>query len=171
MEINRKSLFPVSETFIPHLAGHVWNEHILQWFLCLEVTLLNLTASFFLHHWAITKFPSALVWIWKAMTSSGTCARDSDWNKRCHLKVLIIFFYCVESCNSSLISRDPALSLLIIIIFLCLKKTWIIWVIQMFTKADSNIPAIEDSRLNKTETRQCFPKISPRLVLGKKASQ
>lgn len=71
------------------------------------------------------------------------------------------FFIVVESCNSSLISRDPALSLLIIIIiFLCLKKTWIIWVIQMFTKADSNIPAIKDSRLNKTETRQCFPKVS-----------
>lgn len=81
----------MSETFIPHLAGHVGNEHILQWFLCLEVTLLNLTASFFLHHWAITKFPSAPVCIWKVMTSTGTCARDSDWNKRCHLKALMIF--------------------------------------------------------------------------------
>lgn len=162
MEINCKSPFPTSETFIPHLAGHVGNEHILQRFLCLEVTLLNLTASFFLHHWAITKFPSAPVCIWKAMTSTGTCARDSDWNKRCHLRVLMIFFFfiVVESCDSSPISRDPALSLLIIIIiFLCLKKTWIIWVIQMFTKTDSNIPAIEDCRLKKTVTRQHFPKV------------
>lgn len=147
MEINRKSLFPMSETFMPHLAGHVGNEHILQWLLCLGVTLLNLTASFFLHHWAITKFPSAPVCIWKVMTSTGTCARDSDWNKRCHLKVLMIFFFIVVgSCSSSLISREPALSLLISIIFLCPKKMWIIWVIQMFTKADSNMPAIEDSR-------------------------
>lgn len=70
------------------------------------------------------------------------------------------FFIMMENCNCSLISRDPALSLLIFIIFLCPKKTWIIWVIQMFTKADSNIPAIEDSRLNKAKTRQCVPKVS-----------
>lgn len=56
------------------------------------------------------------------------------------------FFIVVGSCSSSLISREPALSLLISIIFLCPKKMWIIWVIQMFTKADSNMPAIEDSR-------------------------
>lgn len=161
MEINRKSPLPMSERFIPHLAGHVGNEHILQRFLCLEVTLLNLTASFSLHHWAITKFPSAPVCIWKVMTSTGTYARDSDWNKRCHLKVLMIFFFFLLwwKAASSMISRDPALRLLIIK-FLCPKKTWTIWVIQLFTKTDSNIPAIEVCRLNKTQTRQFFTRVS-----------
>lgn len=32
--------------------------------------------------------------------------------------------------------------------------------IQMFSKTDSNIPAIEDCRLKKTVTRQHFPKVS-----------
>lgn len=69
----------LSLTSLALVLYDVGNEHILQRFLCLEVTLLNITASFFLHHWAITKFPSAPVCIWKAKSSTGTCARDSVW--------------------------------------------------------------------------------------------
>lgn len=67
----------LSLTSLALLLYDVEEEHILQRFLCLEVTLLNLTAGFFLHHWAITKFPSAPVRSRKAMFSTGTRARDS----------------------------------------------------------------------------------------------
>lgn len=89
-----KGLFLISPALLLYVVG---SEHILQGFLCLEVTLLNLTASFFLHHWAMTKFPSALYVV------GGRCfplvhvqGIQADWDKRYHLRVLMIFFLLLE---------------------------------------------------------------------------
>jgi len=80
-----KGLSLTSPALLLYVVG---SEHILQGFLCLEVTLLNLTAGFFLHHWAMTKFPSALYVV------GGRCfplvhvqGTQADWDKRYHLRV------------------------------------------------------------------------------------
>lgn len=135
-----KGLSLISLALLLYAVG---SEHILQGFLCLEVTLLNLTASFFLHHWAMTKFPSALYVV------GGRCfplvhvqGIQADWDKRYHLRVLMIFFYCWRKLQLQSDSQAPkALSLLVIIIFLCLKKRWVIWAVQTFIKTACKHPS------------------------------
>lgn len=67
------------------------------------------------------------------------------------------FFVVGESCDSGPILRHPALSLLIIIIFLCLKKNWVIWIIQMFTKTECKHPSYRRLSTELNRTKAVFP--------------
>lgn len=179
MEINNKTSFLINERFIPHLPG---SSFICcgQWayFTGVSVPWSDLVKShcrFLSASLGHDKISISSVCSWRTMFSTGTCARDSGWlGQKVPFKGLNDFFIVGESCNSSLIPRHPALSLLVVIIFLCLKKRRVIWAIQMFIKTACKHPSHWRLQISLNVIKAVLPQGSQcnlRLVLGIRTRQ